>query len=72
MVTQLRICCIYVGGLIPAHVYSLVGGLASEKSLRSRLVDSVGPPVEFLSLAGPSILPPTLHKSPLHSSTVWL
>jgi hypothetical protein len=46
------------GQTIPAHVSSLVVGSVSGSSQGSRLVDSVGLLVEFLSLLGPSILPP--------------
>jgi len=48
------------GSLGLAHVCSLVGGSVSERPQGSRLVDSVGLPVPFLSPLGPSILPPTL------------
>ena len=48
------------GGLGSAHVCSLVGGSDSESLRVSRLVDSVDPPVEFLSTLGPTILPPIL------------
>ena len=46
------------------HMYRgnpcVLGGLVSGSPQGSRLVDSVGLPVEFLSPLGPSILPPTL------------
>ena len=51
-----------------AHMYSLVGGSVFESSQGSRLVDSVGLPVEFLSHSGLSVLPPTLPKESLTST----
>ena len=56
-----------MGGQGPVHLWSLVGGLVSENPQRSRLIDSLGLPVEFLSSSGPSILPLTLlYASPSH------
>ena len=49
METVLHICYICARGLGPAHVYSLIGGSVYESSQGSRLVDSVGLPMEFLS-----------------------
>jgi hypothetical protein len=57
MDTELYICYICAGGLGPAHVCSLVGSSVSESSQRSRLVDTVGPPVGFSFPSGPSVLP---------------
>ena len=54
----------------PACVYSSVGGSVSETPQGSRLVDSVGLPVEFLSPLETKIL--FFHKSPQALSTVWL
>jgi hypothetical protein len=60
METELHICYICAAGLIPPRVCSLVGGLVSENSQGSRLVDSIGHPVGFPSSSGPSIIPPAL------------
>ena len=42
----------------PPHVCSLVGDPVSESPEESRIVDSVGLPVEFLSPVGPANLLP--------------
>jgi hypothetical protein len=60
MKTKLHICYICAVGLRPASIYSLVGSLVSVSPQESRLVDSVGLPVEFLSPPGPTIFSPTL------------
>jgi hypothetical protein len=53
MKTKLHICYLCVGRPRSSPcVCSLVGGLVSESPQRSRLVDSIGLPVEFLSLRG--------------------
>jgi hypothetical protein len=49
MKTKVHIFYICVRGLDPAPVCFLVGGSVSKSPQRSRLVDSVGLPVEFLS-----------------------
>jgi hypothetical protein len=38
------LCCICVGGLLSAGVCCLAGGPMSERSQRSRLVETAGPP----------------------------
>jgi len=57
---SLLLCYICVRGLGPARACSLVCGSVSESPQGSRLVGSVGLPVEFLSSSGPSILLQTL------------
>ena len=63
--TDLHVYCIYTGVFIQVCVWSLVGGSAYESSQRSRLVDSVVLPMEFLSHSGRKIFPPTLPLEPL-------
>jgi hypothetical protein len=63
METELHICYICARGLLLVCLCSLVDGSVSESSQRSRLVDSVGLPVEFLSPSGLSIFPQLFHKS---------
>jgi hypothetical protein len=58
MKIKLHTCYIYVGGLGPAHEYSLVGSLVSVSSHRSRLVYSVDLLVVSLTSLAPSTLPP--------------
>lgn len=61
MDTELHICCICVRSLVPACVWSLVGGSVSESSQKYRFVDSVGPPpVKFPPTSGPLIVPSNL------------
>jgi hypothetical protein len=59
METELHVCYICAGGLGPVCACSLIGDSVSENSQESRLLDSVGLPVEFLSPLGPAILPST-------------
>jgi hypothetical protein len=51
------VACLYIcaEAITSFYLCSLVGGSVSESSQRSRLVDSVGPPMGFLSLSGPTI-----------------
>jgi len=49
------------------HAQSWVGGSVSGRPEVSRLVDSVGPPMEFLTYMGPLILPLTLPQVSLSS-----
>jgi hypothetical protein len=55
---------------------SLVGGSDTESSQGPRFVDSVGLPVEFPHISGPSVLPPSLPLSVLELclmfGSVWL
>ena len=69
---QMHICYICVGNLGSAHVGSLVGGSVSESPQGSRLVDSVGLPVEFLPPLRLQYFPQLLHKSPRTPSNVGL
>jgi hypothetical protein len=57
MKTKLHICYICVGRPKTNPVCSLVGGSVSESPQWSRLVDSVGLPVEFLSPSGSPVFP---------------
>lgn len=71
---MLLICYICAVALGPAHTHSLVGDSVSVSPQGSRLVDSVGLPVEFLSPLGPAILPQLFHRVPkLHPllAVVW-
>jgi len=52
METELHICYICAGGFSPAVVLCSVGGSVSESSQGSRLANSVGLTVEFLSSSG--------------------
>jgi hypothetical protein len=60
METELHICYIHSGSLIPAHVDSLVDVSVSESSQRSRLIDFVGCAMGFPSPSESSTLLPTL------------
>lgn len=60
METELHVCYIYTTSILLAFMCSLFSGSVSETSQDSRLFDSVGLPVVFPSLSGPSILPATL------------
>ena len=53
------LCYIFAGGLGPACVCALVGGLVSGSSQGSRLVDTVGLPMGLPSPSAPSALPLT-------------
>ena len=65
MKTKLHICYTYVWRVLDtAHVCSLVGGSVSESPEGSRLIDTVGFSVEFLSPSGPQFFPQLFHKSP--------
>jgi hypothetical protein len=55
MKTKMLICYIGTGDLGPAQAHSLVGDSISRSPQESRLVNSVGLPVESLSSLGPSI-----------------
>jgi hypothetical protein len=48
METDLHICYIFAWGLIQTHVCSSVGGLVSESTQKSKLVDSIDPPFGVL------------------------
>ena len=73
MKTKLHFCYICEGGLGPDHAHFLVESSVSGNPQGSRLVDYVGLPVEFLSLSGPAILPPTLPSEfPIHCLTVGI
>jgi hypothetical protein len=67
MKTKLYICINVRVGLGSDHVCSLVGGSVSGSPQGSRLCDSVGLPVEFLSPLGSSVLPATLPQDFLNS-----
>jgi hypothetical protein len=59
MKTKLHICYMCVGGLDSDHACSLVGGSVSGSPPGSRLVDSVGHPMKFISpLGAPNSLSP--------------
>jgi hypothetical protein len=60
MKTDLHICYICVGGLGPDCISCLVRGSVSESPQGTKLVESIGLPVEFLTTSGPPILPETL------------
>lgn len=64
METELHLCYICAGGLVPACVGSVVGGSVSVSSQRFKLGDSVGPPVGFPSASrafnpSPQLFPKT-------------
>jgi hypothetical protein len=63
MKTELYICYICAGGVGLACV-SLVGGSISESPQVSRLVESIGLPVEFLSTLSPQSFPQFFYKTP--------
>ena len=50
----------------------MVGGSVSESAKMSRLVDSSGLHLEFLTPLGTTILSPTFPQTPRAPSTVWL
>ena len=58
----------YVRGLVPVNVLSLVCGSVSGSPNGSIFVDSIGLPVDYLFSSGLSALPPTL---PQDSFTQW-
>ena len=65
--TKLQICYICAGPLGLALDNFLVGGSVSESAKMSRLVDSSGLHLEFLTLLGTTILSPAFPKD-FHSS----
>jgi len=57
-------------GVGPAHACFLVGASVSGNPQRSRLVNSVGVSMEFLSSPGPPVLPQDFVRKTL--SNIWL
>jgi hypothetical protein len=67
-----HVCYIWSGGS-RSSLCMLFGWWFSLWELqRSRLIDPVGLPMEFLTLLGPTVLPSISSMSPQGPSTVWL